>query len=230
MKKVILFVTITLLGLGAANLIQAYKNPSSDQRSISGEISQGYRILKIENTTEKVDLKVYRGDYIKFDFDPSMNEPALFIPKLSINQKLTRDLVSAPFFKMKKTGRFPFSLGRISGYITVIAYKQANYKEVTSSEAATLIKKAKPLILDVRTPREFKRGHLKDAVLIPVQELEKRMKEILGYKDRDILIYCATGNRSTVASKILNDSGFKQIYNLRYGIYRWYKEKFPVIR
>jgi len=164
MKKVILFVTITLMGLGVANLIQAYKNPSSDQKSISGEISQGYRILKIENTTEKVDLKVYRGDYIKFDFDPSMNEPSLFIPKLSINQKLTRDLASAPFFKMKKTGRFPFSLGRISGYI------------------------------------------------------------------RDILIYCATGNRSTVASKILNDSGFKQIYNLRYGIYSWSKEKFPVIR
>jgi rhodanese-related sulfurtransferase len=42
-----------------------------------------------------------------------------------------------------------------------------------------------------------------------------------------ILIYCATGNRSTVASRILADLGFKRIYNLRYGVYDWARKGHP---
>ena len=71
---------------------------------------------------------------------------------------------------------------------------------------------------------------LKKSVLIPVQELQSRYKEISDYKNQDILIYCATGNRSTVASKILIDNGFKRIFNMRYGIYEWSQDKYPVIK
>jgi len=86
------------------------------------------------------------------------------------------------------------------------------------------------LILDVRTPGEYGSGHLQNAVLIPVQELQGRLKELASYKDRQIFIYCATGNRSTVASKILIDHDFKQITNMRHGIYEWKKENYPVVR
>jgi rhodanese-related sulfurtransferase len=66
--------------------------------------------------------------------------------------------------------------------------------------------------------------------LIPVQELQGRLKELTAYIDREILVYCATGNRSTVASKILIDHDFKQIANMRYGIYGWEKKNFPMTR
>jgi len=82
----------------------------------------------------------------------------------------------------------------------------------------------------VRTPGEYSRGHLKDSVLIPVQQLQARWQEIAGYKNKDVLIYCATGNRSTVAAKILIDNGFKRIFNLRQGISGWEREKLPVIQ
>jgi rhodanese-related sulfurtransferase len=45
-----------------------------------------------------------------------------------------------------------------------------------------------------------------------------------------VLIYCATGNRSTVAAKILIDNGFKRIFNLRRGISGWEQEKLPVVQ
>ena len=71
---------------------------------------------------------------------------------------------------------------------------------------------------------------LKDSVLIPVQELQGRLKELVAYKDREILIYCATGNRSTVASKILIDNDFSRITNMRHGIYDWVKNNYSVTR
>jgi rhodanese-related sulfurtransferase len=65
-------------------------------------------------------------------------------------------------------------------------------------------------------------------MLIPVQELQTRLKELSAYKHTDILIYCATGNRSTVASKILIDHGFKRIINMRYGIAQWRHNKYLI--
>jgi rhodanese-related sulfurtransferase len=50
-------------------------------------------------------------------------------------------------------------------------------REVTSKEAAELIRNITPLVLDVRTPGEYSRGHLKDSVLVPVQQLQARMNE-----------------------------------------------------
>lgn len=226
MEKVIFIVCILVAWLGISVFIQAQKKPGFNENNISGELSQGFRILKIDKTAGEIDLNVYRGDYIKFDFNPSMDDPVLSIPSLEINQKLTRELSIAPYFKMKQIGEFAFSLDDVSGNITVLAYTTSNYKEVTPQEADRLIKEKQPLILDVRTAGEYKKGHLKDAVLIPVRQVKKRMKELLQYQDKDILIYCATGNRSTVASKILNDAGFTHIYNLRHGIYGWKKAKF----
>jgi rhodanese-related sulfurtransferase len=125
---------------------------------------------------------------------------------------------------------FAFSLGEVNGNSIVLNYQQERYREVSASEAAQLINIEHPLILDVRTPGEYSSGHLQNAVLIPVQELKGRLKELAACKDREILIYCATGNRSTVASKILIDNDFKQIANMRHGIYDWVKKNFPVKR
>jgi len=131
---------------------------------------------------------------------------------------------------MKSMGRFRFSLGSVVGNIHVIEYKQPHYREVEAREAVELLQNLNPLLLDVRTRGEFSNGHIKNALLIPVQELQKRVGELSEYKHSDILIYCATGNRSTVASKILVDNGFKRITNMRYGIYQWAKSNYPIVK
>ncbi|MBT7631924.1 MAG: rhodanese-like domain-containing protein [Desulfobacula sp.] len=118
----------------------------------------------------------------------------------------------------------------MKGKITVIEYHQASYKTLSSKDADGYIKTYKPLILDVRTQKEYAKGHLENSILIPVQELQKRIHELDVYKNNAILIYCASGNRSTVASKILIDSGFNKIFNLKYGILDWKTKKYPVVR
>ncbi len=73
----------------------------------------------------------------------------------------------------------------------------------------------KVLLLDVRTPEEYKLGAIDGSVNIPVDELRKRVNEIP--KDKQIIIYCAVGLRGYVAYRILLKRGFENIANLSGG-------------
>jgi rhodanese-related sulfurtransferase len=230
MKRIILFILSAFLFTYSAGGSEKIESDLKSAPPVSGTVVNGYRILDVQQLQGVIDLKVYRGDYIKFKFAPSDTDPLLSIPDLAIQKSLPGNPAEAPYFKMKKPGTFAFSLGNVAGNLTVINYRQASYREVSSREAADLIQNEQAIILDVRTPNEYKRGHLHNSVLIPVQELQTRYKELGTHKDREILIYCATGNRSTVASKILIDSGFKHIVNMRGGIYDWHKKNYPIAR
>ena len=81
------------------------------------------------------------------------------------------------------------------------------------------------LLLDVRTSQEYNEGNIKGSLLIPVTELEGRLDEIADYKDKTVLVYCRSGNRSLTASKILIDNGFTDVHNLLGGIAAWYSYK-----
>jgi len=67
------------------------------------------------------------------------------------------------------------------------------------------------LILDVRTQEEYKVKHVKNAVNIPVQQLNKKYKDIP--EDKEIVIYCRKGNRSQGAAKYLQERG-RKVYDV----------------
>ena len=71
-------------------------------------------------------------------------------------------------------------------------------------------------VLDVRTPKEYERGHIAGAVLVPVDEVRSRIEEIRKLPG-PFYIYCYTGIRSYMAYRILHAHGFKEIYNLAGG-------------
>ena len=101
------------------------------------------------------------------------------------------------------------------------------YTDVTVSEANSMIGSNPSLvILDVRTQSEYDSGHIREAKLIPVTELEGRLDEL--NKNNEILVYCRLGGRSSTASQILADNGFLYIYNMLGGITNWINEGYPV--
>jgi len=75
------------------------------------------------------------------------------------------------------------------------------------------------VLLDVRTKVENKVGALKGAVNIPIDEIRKRVHELEAYKDKKIIVYCASGYRSYIVTKFLQNSGFKEIFNLSGGYF-----------
>jgi len=192
--------------------------------NISGKVQGGYRHLSIEVSGDPLELIVYRGDYLKFhpeDGGKAQSDYELSIPNMQLSAIIKDNSVDQPYFKMKQTGEYAFSLGQRTGTIQVMELEQANYSELSAEEAWRMINKNPPFLLDVRTKPEFNGGYIKGAMLIPLQELQARVNELDMYKNQPILIYCATGNRSTTASKILLDRGFKDVMNLRMGIMGW---------
>lgn len=83
------------------------------------------------------------------------------------------------------------------------------------------------LFLDVRTAAEFngtapdKFGAIRNAVNIPVQELESRIKELEKFREKDIVVYCSHSHRSPRASYMLTRHGFKKVTNMSGGMSTW---------
>lgn len=102
------------------------------------------------------------------------------------------------------------------------------YRNIDAAQAAALIKQGPVLILDVRTPGEYREGHIKGSVLIPVQELEREYTKISEHLQKPVLIYCRSGNRSVTASNILMSKGFHDLYHMKGGIKDWIKHQLPV--
>lgn len=81
--------------------------------------------------------------------------------------------------------------------------------------------------MDVRNESEYNLGHLYDAVLIPVYELENRISELQAHINTPIIVYCKAGSRSQIAYQILANNGFTKVYNMLGGITAWIKSRLP---
>lgn len=82
----------------------------------------------------------------------------------------------------------------------------------TSNENGQIEETSGPLVVDVRSSEEFNYGAYPGAVNIPLDELQNRISE-LGDKDREIILYCASGARSGYAMQILNSFNFTNLEN-----------------
>ncbi|HLP28556.1 MAG TPA: rhodanese-like domain-containing protein [Candidatus Didemnitutus sp.] len=101
-----------------------------------------------------------------------------------------------------------------------------SFGDVTTQKASSMISSKKGLlILDVRTPEEFAKGHLERARLM--NYYEKSFMEQLKTlpRDRTLLIYCKSGRRSAETLTRLKTLGFKSAYNMLGGFDAWSKEK-----
>lgn len=197
--------------------------------AVSGELDGGLRVLTIDPTASAQEFTIYRGDYVRF----ALSTGEAFTVEIPSRETVKSYPVAEdekPYVKFPEAGTFPFTAGDAAGVIEALEYRAAAYREVNALEASEVIANLDPLILDVRTPGEFAGGHIEDAWLIPVQEIQKRLKDLEPHRDQPIFVYCRSGNRSTVAAKVLVDAGFPQVINLRKGIVDWVKNDLPVVK
>ncbi|RME14476.1 MAG: rhodanese-like domain-containing protein [Bdellovibrio sp.] len=84
--------------------------------------------------------------------------------------------------------------------------------------AKKLVEEQGALLLDVRTPGEYERGHIKGAKLLPIQDFERQIQKIeewtKGDKSKPIVVYCQSGGRAARAKEILLKYGYKKVTNL----------------
>jgi len=98
-------------------------------------------------------------------------------------------------------------------------FKRPAITQVDPAQVKVMISQSpRPFLLDVRTPAEYKQGHVHGAELIPLNELSAKMSRIP--KDRDVICICESGSRSSVAARQLSSQGYK-VSNMRGGMSRW---------
>lgn len=85
---------------------------------------------------------------------------------------------------------------------------------------------AQLVVLDVREPWEFRSGHVPNAKLIPLGELQARVGEL--DPETPVAIICQSGNRSQTAAALLAQKGFKKVFNVREGTTGWKRRGLPL--
>lgn len=116
------------------------------------------------------------------------------------------------------------------------------YTNMSACDARQMIEKEAVFLLDVRTPSEYELGHIEGAVLIPLKNVKSdpdalspeellpaRMKELPCNKNTKILVYCKVGTRGAETGSLLEDAGYKNVYNIDGGLDRWVKEGYPIV-
>ncbi len=103
--------------------------------------------------------------------------------------------------------------------------------EISAEELNKKLKENKPpaIIIDVRQKSEWNNMHLKEAVLIPLNELEDHLDELEKYKKKEIITICHSGARSLMAAKVMEAHGFDYIRSVRGGMVAWVRNKFPYV-
>ena len=113
-------------------------------------------------------------------------------------------------------------LAKIASFIFVSTIMWYCNQSVTieSKDAVNLVDNSEYYFLDVRTMREHADGAIPNTDCIPLQELSQRIGELDDYRDKKVIVYCRSGNRSGKATKILKENGFDAI-NLIGGMKSW---------
>jgi phage shock protein E len=102
--------------------------------------------------------------------------------------------------------------------------------DVTPAAVAETLRdpKTAPFLLDVRTTEEFAEGRVPGARNVPVRELEARLAEVP--KDRPVVVYCHSGSRAALASRLLRERGYTDVREMTGSMMAWEAAKLPVER
>ena len=91
---------------------------------------------------------------------------------------------------------------------------------LSSQQGEKLLSNHNYIFIDVRTQQEYDTGHIPNSTHISVESLESRIDEIEKYKEKKIVVYCRSGNRSSKGTKFLIKYGFEAM-NLSGGMLQW---------
>lgn len=114
--------------------------------------------------------------------------------------------------------------------VTELKRKVLGFADIKPQEAVRLMNQEEAIALDVRDDKEFRSGHILNAVHIPLPLLEERLQELDAQKDKPVIAYCRTGQRSAQAAVVLRKQGFERVYKLGGGVLAWQGAGLPLTK
>ncbi len=99
-----------------------------------------------------------------------------------------------------------------------ILYRSIDNKEISYDVLKKLTKDNEVVLIDVRSNQEYEEGHLNGAINLSVYNIKNKIENLVKDKEKIIILYCSSGNRSKKAKEILENLGYNNVYNLKKGI------------
>jgi rhodanese-related sulfurtransferase len=113
----------------------------------------------------------------------------------------------------------------------MVAKAKSSVQKASAADVkATIDKKQKAILLDVRDPGEYAAGHLPGAINISRGTLEFVVFNKIKDQNAKVVVYCKTGGRASLATKTLNDLGYKNAILMDAQFADWVKAGYPVAR
>jgi molybdopterin/thiamine biosynthesis adenylyltransferase/rhodanese-related sulfurtransferase len=110
------------------------------------------------------------------------------------------------------------------GYRELLAQLRSEIDEIDTASAREL---PDAVFVDVREQDEWDEGHIPGALYLGRGNLESRIETAVPDKTRQVVVYCASGNRSVFATKTLEELGYENVASLAGGYVDWKRNGFP---
>ncbi len=205
------------------------------------------QLLRLKNGGAQILDVREADDYAKVHFVDSLNIPLSGRFAGWAGAFLDREIpivLIAPPGKEKQAalrlGRVGFDnySGFLSDAIDQLSLEEGTLVKAPRTDAQQLESEVKgqtpPVVLDIRTKTERGEAQIANSLFIPLIQMQTNIADVLKQqladvpKDKEIVVYCATGFRSSLGASLLRQQGFKNVSDLRGGITAWQKAGFPV--
>jgi rhodanese-related sulfurtransferase len=100
---------------------------------------------------------------------------------------------------------------------------------LSPQQATNLVNSENGVFVDLRDAAAYKKGHIVDAVHLPVAKLAERRSELDAYRDRPVVLVCNMGQHAGAAAKQLGAAGFNRVYKMSGGMMEWTNLQLPTV-
>ena len=127
------------------------------------------------------------------------------------------------------TPQVGFRLSAMASFRELLAQTRAQIREVDTTEAAEAAARPGTVVLDVREPDEYEQGAIPGAIHIPRGHLESQVEGKIPDRAGTLIVHCASGYRSAIATSLLCREGLPRFSNLVGGLAAWTSAQLPTI-
>ncbi len=113
--------------------------------------------------------------------------------------------------------------------VSEIQQRLSRVKEVSPAEATRLLNHENATMIDMRTDKDYREGHIANAVNVPTGNADIPAS-LSKHRERPVVVYCQRGQRSTALCNKLSKQGFESVYNLKGGVLAWQKAELPLTK
>lgn len=103
-------------------------------------------------------------------------------------------------------------------------------KMIVPDEVTRLINREDAKVVDIRSQKDFEKGHIIDAINISAEQLGDQLDKLKQYKDKGIIFYCGSGGVAPKEARKLMNEGYQKVYCLKGGILAWQNANLPLTK